>query len=623
MGRFHNPYNFIPVPDRSALDAPFGDASPRGHESLEDVTYRGVIRVAMHTETPLFVPDAARSTVDQKHVTLPLRKVNGNAHLPPTSVKGMLRSAYETVTLSRFGVLNLRDPLGYRPEALRGLEVVPFRVTEIDDEAGTVTFDLFLGTAEDGVAPAAWIPMQEAADLGHGTQVDVVLRRYYYTRRSVRFAFYAVVAVGDAPIDPRVGQAQDLHDEIKVSGFVHVTARSPRDRNFSRKHHERLFFDIEEPVSVVFERDAAKRIRDRWRTLIADYHDAARSAAGRRWNKGRHQDPKGGWERLGVGTQGYAIVRDGQMVDVQPVLISRRLYETSPFELAEAVGVAPAASDEEPSMADRVFGWVPQGGGGAFRGKVTVGKIHNRNVHVNGGEQTLAILSTPRPAYGRFYVGKEGGEPWPQGGDKEDVGYDADNAALRGRKVYPHQLQPAYDGRYASTSNRGEQNRTMRGWIEAGSTFECDLRFEGLDAVELGALLWILDVENHTRAPSFHKLGSAKPFGYGSVTLTVVNQAVSGASEVRRQWLGEPSSANQLPDFVAEFTTAFEAATGSAFADHASIAAYLTAGRGLRGEVHYPGSSNQYDAQYEWFVQNERDTNRRMPLPRVGDQLTE
>ena len=133
-------------------------------------------------------------------------------------------------------------------------------------------------------------------------------------------------------------------------------------------------------------------------------------------------------------------------------------------------------------MADRVFGWVSKDGGGGFRGRAAVGPVTVVDAQVEWSRCTLAILSTPRPSYGRFYVGKDG-KPWPNGGTKEERGYDAAHATLRGRKVYPHQIDPGYQGQYAASKTTGEQNRTMAGCITSG-TFEFELRFEGLTSVE-------------------------------------------------------------------------------------------------------------------------------------------
>jgi CRISPR/Cas system CSM-associated protein Csm3 (group 7 of RAMP superfamily) len=88
-----------------------GDARPAGHECYHADRHSGVIKVKMVVETPLLVPDAAGASVDGNgHKTFPVRLgPDGRPYVPPTSVKGMLRAAYEAVTNSRLAVFAGHD----------------------------------------------------------------------------------------------------------------------------------------------------------------------------------------------------------------------------------------------------------------------------------------------------------------------------------------------------------------------------------------------------------------------------------------------------------------------------------------------------------------------------------
>jgi hypothetical protein len=57
----------------------------------------------------------------------------------------------------------------------------------------------------------------------------------------------------------------------------------------------------------------------------------------------------------------------------------------------------------------------------------------------------------------------------------------------------------------------------VQGVIEPTSTFTFTLNFENLAELELGALLWALELEEGMH----HRLGYAKPLGFGSVRLKV------------------------------------------------------------------------------------------------------
>jgi len=118
--KFRNPYNFIPLARLSekALEGPLGHAAPAGHDRFHDDLWSGRLKIRIRTVTPLLIPDASRAYVrpgdenkasEQRHWILPLRMDGDKPRLAVTSFKGALRSAYEAVTNSRFGVFGKHD----------------------------------------------------------------------------------------------------------------------------------------------------------------------------------------------------------------------------------------------------------------------------------------------------------------------------------------------------------------------------------------------------------------------------------------------------------------------------------------------------------------------------------
>ena len=136
---FHNPYNFVPALPRDSKaiqDSELGDHKPKGHGRYRPNRWTGRIAVKLTTVTPLLIPDAAQMGVDDKdHKTFPVRiGTDGKPYLPPTSIKGMLRSAYEAVTNSRLSVFESHDArLAYRLPAKKGTSVIPARVEQRAD----------------------------------------------------------------------------------------------------------------------------------------------------------------------------------------------------------------------------------------------------------------------------------------------------------------------------------------------------------------------------------------------------------------------------------------------------------------------------------------------------------
>jgi CRISPR/Cas system CSM-associated protein Csm3 (group 7 of RAMP superfamily) len=125
---FHNPYNFIPAPPRVPQHPELGDHRPVAHGVYHPDHWTGQITVKLTTITPLLIPDASQATeTHPEHKSYPIRiGADGLPYLPPTSIKGMLRSAYEAITNSRFAVFqNHGNRLAYRRPAK--LETIPAR----------------------------------------------------------------------------------------------------------------------------------------------------------------------------------------------------------------------------------------------------------------------------------------------------------------------------------------------------------------------------------------------------------------------------------------------------------------------------------------------------------------
>lgn len=95
--------------------------------------------------------------------------------------------------------------------------------------------------------------------------------------------------------------------------------------------------------------------------------------------------------------------------------------------------------------------------------------------------------------------------------------YDLPEATPRGRKMYWHS-KPAKD----STPNN------MNNTVEAvNGCFNFKIYFEEITQQQLNTLIWIISLgENKKDGTKLHKLGHARPLGYGSVKLQVVSQNV-------------------------------------------------------------------------------------------------
>ncbi|MFN7949861.1 MAG: TIGR03986 family CRISPR-associated RAMP protein [Blastocatellia bacterium] len=502
-GDFHNPYNFIPALPRDQRElGELGDHTPAGHGSYRAELWSGRITVTLTTASPLLMPDAANvekrfdpehpGDETKAHKVYQTRVVDGQPYLPPTSIKGMLRAAYEAVTNSRLSIFaDHEERLAYRMPANDGLKMVPARI-----ENGRVT--LYAGTAKLGndgrpigsLMYAAWLRTYDATGRyttnitnyqrknGHlpqpGEAVEAWIEKVQHKQRKgdrnnprfePDFQYWQVVELAPAgklgakPNDTigRSPQHQPIPGTMtKVSGFVCLT-----HKNIDRKHDERVFFQVgSHPQVAAMSGEAWAALKDEWQKLIEDYRVTEHK--GLRWSS-RHLDQAAFTEdelKLNDGTLCYARVEQAgaewRVTGLFPVMISRRLHQDAPHALLQPA-LQPAQELGLLSPADRVFGWVNQKGSGAYRGQLRISQVEcldDKAILRFPAEVPLAILGQPKPQQVRFYAApSQQGESWanvePPVEDKGQVGYwKSKGNGLRGRKVYPHHAGAAQIAEY-------------------------------------------------------------------------------------------------------------------------------------------------------------------------------
>ena len=94
---FINPYNFVPV---NLKKTPRSDITQQ-KENL----FTGYFECRIKCRTPLAIPDVSRATeMEDKHFYYPFFTIDGKKPvIPGSSIRGVIRSVYETITDSCFG----------------------------------------------------------------------------------------------------------------------------------------------------------------------------------------------------------------------------------------------------------------------------------------------------------------------------------------------------------------------------------------------------------------------------------------------------------------------------------------------------------------------------------------
>lgn len=117
------------------------------------------------------------------------------------------------------------------------------------------------------------------------------------------------------------------------------------------------------------------------------------------------------------------------------------------------------------------------------------------------------ILSSPKPTCIQHYLKQD---------RREMRHYDSPDSTIRGYKLYWHRDGRDWVEKDTTTIEQHRTQYTMITPVKEGSVFKGRIRFENLTKVELGALLFVLDLPEGLA----HKIGMAKPLGLGSIRIT-------------------------------------------------------------------------------------------------------
>jgi CRISPR-associated protein (TIGR03986 family) len=550
-----------------------------------------------------------------------------------------------------------------------------------------------LGGESNATLCAAWLPMNQTQRHGSRLFAWLEKIQHINKRSNnpdfkywhVRMLAPSIAALGSEPTTSRDTRSnQSLREFIKAEGFVCNTGD-----NIKNKHDERFFFIYGKDNSEIIKIDFDKQSHgEAWDRLIKNYRQEHSEKNGElkappkaekygktvdlEWS--RHvqrtefsetsKDAILNSENLAHSPLCYARIgkENGRwkVEELYPVTISRRLHKASPQELLPKE-LHPTIDIEKLSPADHVFGWVRQGNRGskqsAYRGQVRIGAIECKSANsiakFDGDGLPLQILGQPKPQQGRFYVAETtNGEAQPNNLSNEDAGYKNDKG-LRGRKVYPHHKLPKeiekdyWDNplvqrahpllnkyfqefrRPDGDDQRDKQNRSVKGWVKPETVFKFDIHFINLSKVELGALIWLLDLPKE----HFHRFGGGKPLGFGSVALALDGCEVLSGVELKKRYFAldeEDLVDKPQPTETKACLEAFETAINS-YPDgngRRILQSFLASARGFDKPIHYPRTTKEpylieygkeVSASFNWFVVNNGRFGHKLALPDIYD----
>ncbi len=661
---FHNPYNFVRyLEDRRRDNHVLGNCPPPPHDRYVGLT--GRIECKVEAVTPLFISDSHAVKEENGHMTYRFFQYEGQPTLPASSLRGMIRSVFEAVTNSCFVVFQKDEPYPLEHRMSRApKDMIPTRVVELNEKGALLELlDCTINAPTDisgspdvvraGIMCKAYPPkvLDQKTDqvfdpsqsklpegAYDGMRVAALVTKKPMPHRSNPFRSFQATKV--VPVREHKSLTED-EQHVKVFGWLHLTGP-----NIENKHDERLFFrwddrqsdppQVEQIPSSYLCRCSADVVKE-YNHHLSEYwkrhQRTVESLGNRRWPNSTDDVPQPSTfveegRELRAGDLVYAQCekndRPMTIKMLRPVCMPRIRYKYPRQKfLPEHFHRCKDYNNLCPAC--RVFGWVHENAGEAGTDERTAyaGRVRFSHGKIAGdyeteNEITLAILSTPKPTTTSFYLLNAAGQPDPT------ITYNTDNARLRGRKFYRHNGEVKSE-EYRS-EEKSDQNRTVRGALKPGATFTFTVDFENLHRLELGALLYALELEEGM----FHRLGYAKPLGFGSVKVTV-NKVEIIDWEKRLKFI-EPDSGWQSVNgaqlkqgFLEEMRTCYGEKFDNLLAELRALLKTLS-----DLPIHYPRTTERLDPnhpQYEWFMGNKRRIEKRhsgeLPAPMVLGLATE
>ncbi len=216
----------------------------------------------------------------------------------------------------------------------------------------------------------------------------------------------------------------------------------------------------------------------------------------------------------------------------------RKVYKNS---IGQAVKYV-IPENEELDFAESIFGKIRNNG---YKGKIMVTNAYPDGQLKFEGYHIINTLATPKPTSIQLYL--------EQKQDSTIITYEDDNATIRGYKHYWHKTGDHWQKKGKSNPKIDKKIRP----ISKNCKFSFIIHFENLSDIELGALLFCIDLKEGLA----HKIGLGKPLGLGSVSiksnLTLINMKERYSKLFKKdldEWqLGYEESNGKKVDFVSSF----------------------------------------------------------------------
>ncbi len=496
------PYNFVPLNNKVVIT----DNEPPPLNCYDLSCKSGWIELEIETFTPFFI----RGTTDSKKLGEEEGNVKedheffspgGKLKIPGSSLRGMIRTLVEVVGHGKFNNIDGDRKLYYRAIAEPAPLGPEYRANMIDQETNQlrVKGGLLRSSNKPGVFEI--LPSPSNGSNVYRVRFDARTGKVAGSNVSLNIPkdenynyieIYFEPGELDRPVKNVYSQKPSGKDDNICEGYLVYSGLIPKKNKqwiIEKPQKEQKPLEIPTQVAESYQKDENRNAVDLLEKAKKSKQDGVPCFY---LNKNE--------EVISFGHTGMFRLAYGKS-------IADHLPETmktveSGFDLAESMfGV-------ESQFSSRVYfedaGILP-GQDNPF--------LSNEYVHPK-------ILSTPKPTTFQHYLEQGKGKGHEVVDRKELQSWNSDQH-LRGYKLFWHRdvNQAEANDTWKALEDQVAQYPKQYSYrikpIKEGVKFTGVIRFENLSEIELGALLFVLDLPDNC----YHKLGLAKPLGFGSIKI--------------------------------------------------------------------------------------------------------
>lgn len=501
--RFINPYNFVSVP--------LNDTKRGEPVKEEEPLLTGVLHCKLIVKTPLAVPDTKYEELKNKHKVYPFfHYQDGLPAIPASTLRGAIRSVYETVTDSCFSTARTesritgRSNKAFKPgvlirdaegkwelyEAQRYLiKVKEYKNFDLDKGMCCVLEKSMLeqiGFGKKVYFEPAFAGEEEAE------YVKEINEKEYSVGRYIKY-----LDLQEREEHWKEGYLY-LGEPFPSKHFESVFCIRP-DRTVDVADMERAMEGLEETYAIYKDSKVNRNLGsgDRDHKGYPGYEQALKNGAVPVWYKNQKTDR-------------------GNTVYLSLACIGRRAYEKNMGQILR--DKSPCTSRKQLCKACALFGMASEEKAGS-RIRVTDARVKDWTEEKLEKKVTLRELASPKSSYFPFYTKLPSNiSQWS---------YDQ-GTQIRGRKYYLHTESDYYktveeNGRKGKVA-AGERNATMD-LVKPDTVFCFSVYYDQISGEQLKELIWTLTLgENQEDSSRCYKLGHGKPLGLGSVKILVTEK---------------------------------------------------------------------------------------------------